>query len=82
LVEGDILVAFVYLKFDNLFPTSMNLLKEFILGAPPRNKTFEKVVERAETLLSSVSAKNRPQVIEFLEAVKIKYENFCSVQEL
>lgn len=63
MVEGDIFIALVYLKFDNLFPSSMKLLKEFVLGAPPRSKTFEKVVEKSESMLCTVSPKNRPEVI-------------------
>jgi hypothetical protein len=58
----------------------MELIKEFVLGAPPRSKTFEKVHSKVKTIWQLIHEQNKMLFLEFLEAFKVKYENICPTQ--
>lgn len=69
-------------RYGNLFSASLDLLKEFVLGAPPRAKIFEKVLAKAKGVCASVQPPNRLAFLQFLEALRVKYESTCPTQEM
>lgn len=73
MTEADVLSGFIYLKYDNLFKASLELLKEFVLGAPPRAKIFEKVLAKVKAVSANIQVQNQPAFLEMLEALKVKY---------
>ena len=62
-LESDIQKVFIYLKFEAHFNNSFELLETFILGAPPKQKLYDKILPRIKACLTSVPERHLEKLL-------------------
>lgn len=65
-----------------MFKHSMELVREFLLGSPARPKCLEKIILKVRNVMGGIPNKFRTEVLDFIDALLVKYENICPLDEL